>query len=98
MVTEICKAEVTEPRNGKVIFKKFTTNILLHVCMFMTMDRMFVHIVLAKNVITYPFMSSCLRIQGHPVLSNQAALLGTQGSFKLDCTEKTIYTFYTIKI
>ena len=52
LVTEIGKAEVTDPRNGKVIFRKITTNILLPMCMFMTMERMFVHIVLAKNLIS----------------------------------------------
>ena len=58
VITEICKAKVTDPRNGKVIFRKFTANILLHVCMFMTIEGMFVYIALAKMllVITYPFM------------------------------------------
>ena len=51
LVTEICKSEVTDPRNGKVIFRKFTANILLHVCMFLTIGGMFVYIVLAKNII-----------------------------------------------
>ena len=47
LVTEICKPEVTEPRNGKVIFKKFIVNILMHVCMFMTIECKFVKKVLA---------------------------------------------------
>ena len=51
LVTEKGKAEVTDPRNEKVIIRKFTTNILLSMCMFMTIEHMFVHIVLAKNLI-----------------------------------------------
>ena len=61
LVTEIRKAEVTEPRHEKVIFRKFTAKILLQVFMFMTIDIMFAHIVLAKNVMVdhlsfYKFM------------------------------------------
>ena len=39
LVTEISKAEATEPRHGKVIFRKFMVNILLHVFMFLTIDN-----------------------------------------------------------
>ena len=60
LVTEICKPEVTEPRNGKVIFKKFIVNILMHVCMFMTIECKFVKKVPAKKDLSFCSTSSNL--------------------------------------
>ena len=63
LVTEIHRSEVTKPRNRKKIFRNITANILLHMCMFIPITHKCAHTFLAKNflVITYPFISLCVR-------------------------------------
>ena len=47
----------------QMFFRKFTANILLDMCMFITITHKCVHTFLAKKflVITYPFMRFCVR-------------------------------------